>query len=377
MVTDELSPEELAAFYVAQTGRFHRGEVQPEGEPSALWVWEALISNDPERAWPVFVEIVALQPDDETLQQVSHRVRLLLHGHYDAFHARVAELLRTAPRLARIAGRDVLDERNYREQPLDIEQLIVGHRRMHEAATDAHRVQRLWDADPERTLPIAIEIIHRGSTHGMDVDRTKVLLQDLLIGHGELVIDRVETIARDSYLVRRALWEMRFRQRATPLPYRINDEVWPRVAAATAGTTDWSDDETPSPEPRTLPVEDERLIAAWFEYEQYFWAFETMGELVSTTPEEAWPIFLRMLEGADEGYVGSLSAGPLEDLLHGNGALLIDRIAAEARHNEKLRDALTGVYLWNSEIFPRYLELMKELGLPAIGAPENSDPSGG
>jgi hypothetical protein len=41
-------------------------------------------------------------------------------------------------------------------------------------------------------------------------------------------------------------------------------------------------------------------------------------------------------------------------------------MAAEARTNAKLRDALTGVYAWSSEVFPRYLEVMKELGLPAI-----------
>ena len=69
---DDLTAKELAAQYLDE----QRGPETREENP--LFRWERWISEDPERAWPVFVEIVALRSDDETLYQVSHRLRLLL-----------------------------------------------------------------------------------------------------------------------------------------------------------------------------------------------------------------------------------------------------------------------------------------------------------
>jgi hypothetical protein len=64
----------------------------------------------------------------------------------------------------------------------------------------------------------------------------------------------------------------------------------------------------------------------------------------------------------DEWRIGSLAAGPLEDLL---GPRMFDLIAAEARTNPKVRQALNGVRVGDEEeIHPRFVELMMELGLP-------------
>ena len=357
-----LTAQELAARYVAR----QNGAAREADERDPLWIWEEWITDDPERAWPVFEEIVALQHDDAILQQVGYRVRILLHRHYDAFHARAEELVRRTPRFGRIVGEGFFDEEQYRDRPLDVDALIAAHRAMHDAYHDAHAIEQLAKDDPGAALPLIIEIIHRGPARGFSSYDTFSPFRDLLMAHGEAVIDRVETIARQSYLVRRAIWRIEPQQRNAPAPYRIEEPVWQRLVAANAGTTDFTDDVEPAPEPQQLSAADERRIDAWFRYEENFWSFETMNDLVSERPEEAWPVFLRMLEGADEGHVGSLAAGPLEDLLHAHGPLLIDRIAAEARSNAKLRDALTGVYAWDSEVFPRYLEVMEELGLPAI-----------
>jgi hypothetical protein len=358
----ELTAKELAARYVAR----QNGRERDEDERDPLWIWEEWITEDPERSWPVFEEIVALQHDDEILQQVGYRLGILLHRFYDAFHERAEELVRRTPRFGRIVGDDFFDEERYRERPLDVEALIAADAAVYRSHTDAFAIRDLVKSDPDAALPLVVEIIHRGPARGFSSYDTFDLLRDLLMAHGEAVIDRVEAIARESYLVRRAIWRMKPHQRNAPPPYQIAEPLWQRLLAANAGTTDFTDDVDPVPAPRTLGADDERRIEAWFTNEENFWAFETMNALVSEQPEQAWPILLRMLEGADEGHVGSLSAGPLENLLHAHGPLLIDRIAAEARTNEKLRDALTGVYLWTAEIFPRYLEVMQELGLPAI-----------
>ncbi|HWS71427.1 MAG TPA: hypothetical protein VN605_04905 [Thermoanaerobaculia bacterium] len=361
MNENELTAKELAARYVAR----QNGRARGADERDPLWIWEEWITDNPERSWPVFEEIVALQHDDEILQQVGYSLGILLHRHYDAFHERAEELVRRTPRFGRIVGEGFFDEERYRERPLDVEALIAADRAMHHAHHDAHAIEGLVKKDPDAALPLVVEIIHRGPVHGLGSFETFDVLRDLLMAHGEAVIDRVESIARQSYLVRRAIWRIEPEQRNAP-PYRIPEPLWQRLVAANAGTTDYTDDVEPVPVPQALDAEDERRIEAWFTYEENFWSFEAMSQLVSEEPEQAWPILLRMLAEADEGHVGSLAAGPLENLLHAYGPLFIDRIAAEARTNAKLRDALTGVYLWNSEVFPRYLEEMRELGLPAI-----------
>jgi hypothetical protein len=218
--------------------------------------------------------------------------------------------------------------------------------------------------DPPRAVALAIEIIHRGPSEGLTSFDTFDPLRTLLWKHGPEVIDRLEDVARDSYLVRRALWRMIPGQRARPEAYRIDADLWPRVLAAQARTTDFTDDTEPQPAPRTLAVEDEQLLKAWFTYEQHFWAFDAMSTLVGEEPETAWTVLLEMLRRTDDEHrIGALAAGPLEDLL---GPHLFDRIAAEARNNPKVRQALSGVWINDGEaIRERYVDLMTELGLPS------------
>lgn len=361
---DDLTAKELAAKYVAELDAWVNERQWPE-EPgeSALFQWERWISEDPERAWPVFVEVVALRSDDETLYQVACRLRLLLWEDFEGFHQRAEALVRATPRFARIVGEDFFDPESYRKHPLDVEELIHAHEEMTRNAGDAHALGDILQGDPQRGFDLAIEIIHRGPSEGMTSFDTFSPLRTLLWKHGPEVIDRLEEIARDSYLVRRALWRMVPGQRARLPDYGIADDLWPRVLAAQAGTTDFTDDTEPQPAPRVLGPEDERLLSAWFTYEHHFWSFDAMSTLISEEPDTAWTILLEMLRRADDdGRIAILAAGPLEDIL---GPLMFDRIAAEARTNAKLRQALSGVWIGDEEeIRPRYEELMQELKLP-------------
>lgn len=360
----DLTAKELAAKYVAELEAWVNEQRWP-GPPqeSALFQWERWISDDPERAWPVFVEVVALRSDDETLYQVGCRLRLLLWQDFEAFHERAEVLVRETPRFARICGEGFFDPERYREHPLDIEELIRSHEEMSRNAGDAHAIDDILRDDPQRAFALAIEIIHRGPSEGLTSFDTFDPLHTLLWKHGPEVIDRLEEIARDSYLVRRVLWRMIPGQRARPSDYGIAADLWPRVLAAQAGTTDFTDDTEPQPAPRTLAPEDEQLLKAWFTYQHHFWSFDAMSTLVGEEPETAWTILLEMLRRTDdERRIGVLAAGPLEDLL---GPHMFDRIAAEARNNPKLRQALSGVWMNDGEeIRPRYVDLMTELGLP-------------
>ena len=361
---DDLTAKELAAKYVAELEAWVKEQRWPKPpQKSALFQWERWISDAPERAWPVFVEIVALRSDDETLDQVAARLRLLLWQDFEAFHERAEALVRDKPRFAHICGPGFFDPERYRERPLDVEKLIRSHEEMSANARDAHALDDILGNNPQRALALAIEIIHRGPSEGLTSFDTFDPLRTLLWKHGPKVIDQVEAIARDSYLVRRVLWRMIPGQRARPPGYGIAADLWPRILAAQAGTTDFTDDTDSQPAPRTLASADERILKAWFTYKRHFWSFDVMSTLVGEEPETAWAILLEMLRRTDDEWrIGSLAAGPLEDLV---GPRMFDLIAAEARTNPKLRQALSGVWIGDEEeIRPRYVELMTELGLP-------------
>jgi hypothetical protein len=358
MAASEMNAEELAELYLRQFDRTYEEHVVST-EPSALLLWEEWICDDPDRAWPVFGAIVARRRDDEVLYQVGHRLRLLLSRHGDAFRPRAEELVRATPRFARVIGEDVFEP----DEPVPTEEeFIDAWLTMNRSASDAHSVDDVIRGDARRGLALAVEIVHRGPRHDFGSYETFGPLQRVLDDHGEAVIDEVEAIARESLLVRRCLWRMLPRERNTPPREGEDAEVWRRAIAAHGASTDFVDEDAPLPAPRTLPAQDEVLIEAWFVYQKNFWAFEAVGALVSEEPELAWPFILRLLERAEGQAIFNIAAGPLEDLLTGHGLQLIDRIAEEARQNEKLRTALTGVWLNEGDaVYARYAELMRKL----------------
>jgi hypothetical protein len=356
-----VTADELAELFIKQFAWTYEEHILAYGL-NALTEWESWIRDDPERAWPVFSEIVARRRDDEMLYQVGHRLRLLLYRHWDAFHRRAEELVRATPRFARIVGEDFFNPETYRQTELDVEELIEAYARLDFASQI--RFGDIIKKEPERGLRIAVEIIHRGPRHGLGSFDTFDPLRDLLEAHGAAVIDDVEEIARTSVLVRRALWRLMPGERVRPPREGETAAVWQRAIAAHAETTDFTDDDQPLPAPQTLSDDEEQLVEAWFVYEKNFWAFDAIWSLVSDEPETAWPIILRLLDRAEGQTIFKIAAGPLEDLLSGHGLAFIDRIAAEARSNPKLRTALTGVWLNEGDaVYERYNALMTELGL--------------
>ena len=80
-------------------------------------------------------------------------------------------------------------------------------------------------------------------------------------------------------------------------------------------------------------------------YEDNFWAFEALYDLVSEDPEEAWPMILEILRlDQSPSVMENLSAGPLEDLLAKHGPAFIDRVEAEAARDQAFATLLGGVW---------------------------------
>lgn len=79
------------------------------------------------------------------------------------------------------------------------------------------------------------------------------------------------------------------------------------------------------------------------------WADEAVDLLVSTEPEKAWSMILRLVELSPEDYVlARVAAGPLESLLGLHSFAFIDRVEAQARKDPKFRRCLSGVWGWSS-----------------------------
>jgi len=99
----------------------------------------------------------------------------------------------------------------------------------------------------------------------------------------------------------------------------------------------------------------ERLIAGWLalqdavsgsrEYDDAFWAHEDLDELCSSSPDDAWEVILGVLARTpSDRALGSLAAGPLEDLLARHGPSVIERVEREARQSRAFANLLGGVW---------------------------------
>ena len=63
------------------------------------------------------------------------------------------------------------------------------------------------------------------------------------------------------------------------------------------------------------------------------------------SPERAWEFVQFVMQSCEEmDVLGSLAAGPVEDLLSQHGESFIDRIESLARDNQRFRELLSGVW---------------------------------
>ncbi len=321
---------------------------EPRPPSRTLSIWEEWIDNDPERAWPLFEEFVRQRPEDyDVLEQVWHRLQFLLERHGRRFEGRVRELVLGNANLGRIVPSEKLDASAHRPKPLDIPILVSSYLDNAEYGPDAHELDQLIREDAETALMLAMEIIRRGPQYGFTSYDTFSPLRAVMQLHGSAVIDEVERAASESVLVRRCLWRMARQRSHPPDEHDIALDVWSRAERAIAGTNDYNSGDPPAVV-RTLDPWLERIVTAWFAYEDSFWAWEKVGELVKQDPEPAWRIILHLIEGARlDHQLGVIAAGPLEDLLSDHGAHFIDRAEQLAASSDRFRACLGRVWQAN------------------------------
>lgn len=367
-----MTPQELAILYLKQLHAPEEPFRPVVAEPNALFLWEELIDGDPEQAWPVFEQVLLRATDDDTLEQVWYRLRLLLHRHYDAFHERAAELLERFQRFAIVAGDDALDQERYEEEPLDREALIVAYRTIHKTQGVHAAVEQLTEADPHRALTIAVEILHRGIARGWTTYDLMMPFADLISKNGRKVEREIVQLAKESVAVRRVLWRLKRHMRpwsggdeeARARSYHAVDaDVWERLQLAAGTTNDYTELDVPPPPQQPQLDADERLIEGWFAYEESFWAFSTLKDVMDEEPLLAWSITLELIERADESELGTIAAGPLEDLIQGWPDVIWDDLTKKAYEDAKFREALRGVWVFEGDAaYERFAELMETVG---------------
>ena len=93
------------------------------------------------------------------------------------------------------------------------------------------------------------------------------------------------------------------------------------------------------------------LVAAWIRYTvekrpEDFWAWDSASSISSgSDTEAAWNLVVALVRNAPDEALGSIGAGPLENLLNVHGAVLVDWIVGEAQRDHRFREALGGAWL--------------------------------
>lgn len=340
-----LLAEELAVAYLSFVeGRLANVTLQ-SGEPNPVFEWEHLIIEHPERAWPVFVELLKQRGDDRALEQISYRVELLLQHHWDAFHERVGALAHKYPRLFRILPSNALNQERYETKGIGNEMVIEAYLKVIHHHDDTQRLKELIQNKPEQGLQVALELIKRGPSYGFESFDVFPPLLDALKFHGAKIIDNVEAAAASSFLVRKCLWRIKQQEWATLKQHQLPESVWQQLDYAIGQTTDYTDEELPSPNRHTLSLELERILDSWVEYEKAFWAHGHLEDLTRDEPEKAWTIILSLIARVPtEEDLGAIAAGPLEYLLRLHGLEFIERVEIKAAADVRVRVCLAGVW---------------------------------
>jgi hypothetical protein len=94
------------------------------------------------------------------------------------------------------------------------------------------------------------------------------------------------------------------------------------------------------------------------------WAVTEVDDLVRRDPIGGWDVTRELVRKAEsDEALAYVAAGPLEELLVNHGAVVIDLIERECLGNERLRLALSGVWLDREDpIWERWYKLMWKYG---------------
>lgn len=345
MILSELTPEALATAYLNRREPI----VLLDGKHDPLWLWEAWISDDPEKAWQVFKLLLNHNNNDDALEQIVYRIHQLLANHWEEFHERVKAMVRDHKELPRFISESAIVKEQYTPRTHTDEEIVNAYLEHHRHSDAMNTIESLIANDPVQALPIVLEIINRGQDYGFSSFDLLSPLQDLLRKNGAVVIAQIEQEAKSSVMLRRCLWRMKRHEENTEPKYRINEQVWQRALDAAGATNDYNSELPETVVQNRLAGDGEELVSSWFAYHQTSWGFDEVWRSLGKDPHRFWEMIKAMTIAAqDETALAYIGAGPIEDFLSAYGDMFIDVIEQFAAINANFRYALTCV--WKSDM---------------------------
>jgi hypothetical protein len=116
-------------------------------------------------------------------------------------------------------------------------------------------------------------------------------------------------------------------------------------------------------------MDQERTVLTYLRYfeskqDDDRWAVEQVDALALGDPQAGWDTTLNVINRAvSDSALAYIAAGPLEDLLNCHGAAVIGPIEQECLTNERLRLALSGVWIdRENPIWDRWYAVMWKYG---------------
>jgi hypothetical protein len=98
------------------------------------------------------------------------------------------------------------------------------------------------------------------------------------------------------------------------------------------------------------PDDDATLVAAWLQHSQdhqdtHFWAWYRVNEIVNSDPQHGFALVLALADQASDEVIGSVGAGPLEDLVRTFHEQVVPKLEQAAREHPRLVEALCRIWL--------------------------------
>jgi hypothetical protein len=337
-------PEDLARDYLEYLDVLQTAGHWTKSDPNPLSVWEDWIVNTPERAWPVFLELLRHRPDIWTLEQIRFRMRALLARHWDSFHERVRELVANDADLRSVTPPRFLEWATYHRQFTPAE-LAAAFFAYYEHSPRAIQLDELTRTEPYTALPLVLELIRRGPNCGFDAFDVCLPMQHLLRNHASAVIEPVEAAAAESSLVRKVLWRITQLERNRSGRDLLPDAIRARIAKAAGQTTEYSQEPLPVSEPRPLPGTQEALVAAWIANKQAAWASVYFHKAILSEPDRAWEGLLTLVAFAQsDEQLRDIAHNLLMWFLAKHGDVYIERVEVEAARDPTFRRVLGKVF---------------------------------
>ncbi|MCU1483283.1 MAG: hypothetical protein JWN67_29 [Actinomycetia bacterium] len=144
-----------------------------------------------------------------------------------------------------------------------------------------------------------------------------------------------------------ARWDMRMWGGGAPMP----------IVEAVLVDGSWQ----PSITPDLAMTEEDVFSESPVEMDSDVWAL--FDHLNDTDPALAWALVRKVIDRLDDEQLGLLGAGQLENIFREEGEVFFPLMAAAAREDPRVAEALSNIWAYDAPLRPQLSALLRELGI--------------